>query len=159
MWLFVILKKSHGSCWLKSVAHLLLRYRVDRREAPDFHWYHHGLVMECGEHAPGPDSLLHPRLETPVAGGDDALHCSHCFLVVRGTLEAVHMLHSQYLCLCFKVSVCSGGCLSRPAGWWLTAEWRRPRSIWFSAPRWTEEATQANWTPRYNCTEPVTSVM
>lgn len=68
-----------------SIAVLLLRYRVDRREAPDLHRYHHEFVVEHGEHVSGAAGLLHTRLETPVAGGDGALPRRHPLLVVRWT--------------------------------------------------------------------------
>lgn len=76
-------------------AHLPLRYRVDRREAPDLLRHHHQSVVEPGEHVPGPAGLLHTRLETPDAGGDGTLRRRHRGLVVRWTSGGVSVLRAD----------------------------------------------------------------
>lgn len=144
------------------IPHFLLRYRVDRCKAPDLHWYHHEFVVECGEHAPGPDGLPDPRLETLDTGGDDALHRCHRLLVVRWMLGAVYILHIVCQCLCFSfhLCLCSGGCQSRLAGCWPKADWRRPRSIWLSVLRWTGKMKKhPNWTLRYSWLSEVCQLM
>lgn len=121
----------HGS----ASTPLVLRCRVDGREAPDLHRYHIEFVLERREHGPGPAGLFHPRLEAPDAGSDGALHRCHGFLVVRADVRMISNLYAdrkQSVCVSRP---CSGGCQSRLAGCWPMAEQRKPRSTWFGVLR------------------------